>query len=36
MSVVEVVERIKIPEGVEVEVDGRIVTVKGEKGIYTI
>ena len=32
MRVVEAVERIEIPDGVEVSVDGRSVTVEGEKG----
>lgn len=32
MRAVKAVERVEIPEGVEVSVDGRIVTVKGEKG----
>jgi len=35
MRVVEAVERVEIPEGVEVSVDGRAVTVKGEKGMLT-
>jgi len=32
---VEAVKSIKIPEGVEVKVEGRVVTVKGEKGVLT-
>lgn len=32
MRVVEAVERVEIPDGVEVSVDGRSVTVEGEKG----
>jgi len=32
MRVVEAVERIEIPDGVEVSVDGRSVTIEGEKG----
>ena len=35
MRVVETVKWIEIPEGVEVSVDGRTVTVKGEKGTLT-
>lgn len=35
MRVVEAVKSIKIPEGVEVKVKGRVVTVKGEKGVLT-
>jgi len=35
MRVVETVKWIEIPEGVEVSVDGRTVTVKGEKGMLT-
>ena len=35
MRAVEAVKSIKIPEGVEVKVEGRVVTVKGEKGILT-
>ena len=35
MRAVEVSKTIKIPEGVEVSVDGRIVTVKGPKGTLT-
>jgi len=35
MRAVEVTKSIKIPEGVEVKVEGRIVTVKGEKGTLT-
>jgi len=32
---VEAVKSIKTPEGVEVKVEGRVVTVKGEKGVLT-
>ena len=32
MRVVEAVERVEIPDGIEVSVDGRRVTVEGEKG----
>ena len=35
MRAVEAVKSIKIPEGVEIKVEGRVVTVKGEKGILT-
>jgi len=35
MRAVEVSKTIKIPEGVEVSVDGRVVTVKGLKGTLT-
>ncbi len=35
MRVLESVKSVKIPEGVEVKVEGRLVTVKGEKGILT-
>jgi len=35
MRVVEAVKWVEIPEGVEVSVDGRVVTVKGEKGTLT-
>jgi large subunit ribosomal protein L6 len=35
MRTVEVSKTIKIPEGVDVSVDGRIVTVKGPKGTLT-
>ncbi len=35
MRVIEAIEWIEIPEGVEVSVDGRAVTVKGEKGTLT-
>ena len=35
MRAVEVAKSIKIPEGVEVKVEGRIVTVKGGKGVLT-
>lgn len=35
MRAVEAVKSIKIPEGVEVKVEGRVVTVKGEKGVLT-
>lgn len=35
MRAIEAVKSIKIPEGVEVKVEGRVVTVKGEKGILT-
>lgn len=35
MRAVEAVKSIKIPEGVEVKVEGRTVTVKGEKGVLT-
>jgi len=35
MRAVEAVKFIKIPEGVEVKIEGRVVTVKGEKGILT-
>jgi len=35
MRVIEAVKSIKIPEGVEVKVEGRVVTVKGEKGVLT-
>lgn len=35
MRAVEVTKTIKIPQGVEVSVDGRVVTVKGPKGTLT-
>jgi len=35
MRVLESVKFVEIPEGVEVKVEGRLVTVKGEKGILT-
>jgi len=35
MRAVEMVRSIEIPEGVEVEVEGRVVTVTGEKGTLT-
>lgn len=35
MRAIEVAKSIKIPEGVEVKVEGRIVTVKGGKGTLT-
>ncbi|HVP41427.1 MAG TPA: 50S ribosomal protein L6 [Candidatus Krumholzibacteriaceae bacterium] len=35
MRAVEVTKTIKIPQGVEVSVDGRVVTVKGQKGTLT-
>jgi len=35
MRAVETTETIKIPEGVEVKVEGRVVSVKGEKGTIT-
>jgi large subunit ribosomal protein L6 len=35
MRAVEVTKTIKIPQGVEVSVDGRVVTVKGSKGTLT-
>jgi large subunit ribosomal protein L6 len=35
MRAIEVAKSIKIPEGVEVKIEGRVVTVKGEKGILT-
>lgn len=35
MSVVEAIRSIEIPEDVDVEVEGRVVTVKGEKGMLT-
>lgn len=35
MRAVEVIKTIEVPEGVEVKVDGRIVSVKGEKGTLT-
>lgn len=34
MHVVEAVKSVDIPDGVEVQVDGRVVTVKGEKGTF--
>jgi len=35
MRVVEATKSIEIPEGVEVKIEGRVITVKGEKGILT-
>ncbi|UCE43890.1 MAG: 50S ribosomal protein L6 [Candidatus Bathyarchaeota archaeon] len=35
MRVVEAVESVEIPEEIEADVDGRVITVKGEKGILT-
>jgi large subunit ribosomal protein L6 len=35
MRVVEAINRVEIQEGVEVDVDGRVVTVKGEQGTLT-
>lgn len=35
MQTVEAVKSIEVPDGVEVQVEGRIVTVKGEKGTLT-
>jgi large subunit ribosomal protein L6 len=35
MRAVEVSKTVKIPEGVEVSVDGRVVTIKGPKGTLT-
>lgn len=35
MRAVEVTKTIKVPQGVEVSVDGRVVTVKGQKGTLT-
>jgi len=35
MRAVEAVKSIKIPEGVEVKVEGRVVTVEGGKGVLT-
>lgn len=35
MRAVEVTKTIKVPQGVEVSVDGRLVTVKGQKGTLT-
>ena len=35
MKDVEAVKAIEIPNGVDVKVDGRVVTVKGTKGILT-
>jgi len=35
MRAIEATKSIKIPEGVEVKVEGRVVTVKGRKGILT-
>jgi len=35
MQAVEAVKSVEIPDNVEVQVEGRIVTVKGEKGILT-
>jgi len=35
MRAVEVIKTIKIPQGVEVSVEGRVVTVKGSKGTVT-
>ena len=35
MRAVEVTKTIKIPQGVEVSVDGRVVTIKGSKGTLT-
>jgi large subunit ribosomal protein L6 len=35
MRAVEVTQTIKIPQGVEVSIDGRVVTVKGPKGTLT-
>jgi large subunit ribosomal protein L6 len=35
MQAVEVVRSVEVPDGVEVQVEGRVVTVKGEKGTLT-
>jgi large subunit ribosomal protein L6 len=35
MQAVEAVKSVEVPDGVEVQVEGRIVTVKGEKGTLT-
>jgi len=35
MQSVEVVKSVEVPDGVEVQVEGRVVTVKGEKGTLT-
>lgn len=35
MQTVEAVKSIEVPDGVEVQVEGRVVTVKGEKGTST-
>ncbi|MFQ6086730.1 MAG: 50S ribosomal protein L6 [Candidatus Bathyarchaeia archaeon] len=35
MQAVEAVKSVEVPEGVEVRVEGRVVTVKGEKGTLT-
>jgi len=35
MQTVETVKSIEVPDGVEVQVEGRVVTVKGEKGTLT-
>ncbi len=35
MQAVEAVKSVEVPDGVEVQVEGRVVTVKGEKGTLT-
>ncbi len=35
MQAIEAVKSIEVPDGVEVQVEGRVVTVKGEKGTIT-
>ncbi|MCK4952944.1 50S ribosomal protein L6, partial [Candidatus Bathyarchaeota archaeon] len=35
MRVLEVLKSIEIPKNVDVNVEGRVVTVKGEKGVLT-
>jgi len=35
MQSVEVIKSVEVPDGVEVQVEGRVVTVKGEKGTLT-
>lgn len=35
MQSVEVIKSVEVPDGVEVQIEGRVVTVKGEKGILT-
>ncbi|MDH5783353.1 MAG: 50S ribosomal protein L6 [Candidatus Bathyarchaeota archaeon] len=35
MQAVEAVKSVEVPDGVEVQVEGRVVTVKGEKGTFT-